>query len=433
MMDAPIDAGRRVSTSPRPTAGFDPELEALLRAERRRQDDFIELMASENYASAAVLAVQASVASNKYAEGYVGDRDYAGCEEVDRIERLAVARAKRLFRADYANVQPHSGSQANEAAFAALLQPGDTILSMDMAHGGHFSHGAATHVSGRIYRAAHYGLDPRTERFDYDAIARLALQLRPRLVVAGCATYSRRVDWAAFRRIADSVGASLMVDMAHIAGLVAAGEHASPVPFADVVTSTTNKTLRGPRGGLILARKETELTKRLDAAVYPGVQGGALMHVIAAKAVAFREAMGAEFRRYQGRVRANAAAMADRMATRGFHVVSGGTDNHLFLVDLGTRGISGRAAERALHRAGIVVNKEGGEGAPRSPFFTTGIRIGSAPMTTRGFGIREARRTADLVCDVIENVDDEATIARVAAAARALCRRFPVYASRRRR
>ena len=369
-------------------AGFDPELATALDHERARQEDHIELIASENYASPRVLEAQGSVLTNKYAEGYPGKRYYGGCEYVDVAEQLAIDRAKKLFGADYANVQPHSGSQANAAAYLALINPGDTILGMSLDHGGHLTHGAKVNFSGKIFNAVQYGIDAATGEIDYAQVERLALEHRPKLVIAGFSAYSRVIDWARFRQISDAVGAYFLVDMAHVAGLVAAGVYPSPVPFADVVTSTTHKTLRGPRGGIILARANDEITKKMNSMIFPGTQGGPLMHVIAAKAVAFLEALQPEFVDYQKQVVANARAMVAGLSARGHRIVSGGTDNHLFLVDLIEKGVTGKDADAALGRANITVNKNTVPNDPRSPFVTSGLRIGTPAVTTRGF--REA-------------------------------------------
>jgi glycine hydroxymethyltransferase len=408
-------------------AGFDPELAAALEQERRRQEDHIELIASENYASPRVLEAQGSVLTNKYAEGYPGKRYYGGCEHVDVAEQLAIDRAKLLFAADYANVQPHSGSQANAAAYLALMSPGDTLLGMSLDHGGHLTHGAKVNFSGKIFNAVQYGLDPATGEIDYAQVERLAVEHRPRMIVAGFSAYSRVVDWARFRQIADSVGAYLLVDMAHVAGLVAAGVYPSPIPHADVVTTTTHKTLRGPRGGLILARDNEEITKKLNSLIFPGTQGGPLMHVIAAKAVAFLEAMQPEFKSYQQEVVANARAMVKVLMARGHRIVSGGTDNHLFLVDLVEKGITGKDADAALGRAHITVNKNTVPNDPRSPFVTSGLRIGTPAVTTRGFGGPEVELLAGWIADVLEDLGDAATIERVRGAVREICARFPVY------
>jgi glycine hydroxymethyltransferase len=408
-------------------AGFDPELAAALEHERTRQEEHIELIASENYASPRVLEAQGSVLTNKYAEGYPGKRYYGGCEYVDVAEQLAIDRARKLFGADYANVQPHSGSQANAAAYLALIQPGDTLLGMSLDHGGHLTHGAKVNFSGKIFNAVQYGLDPATGEIDYAQVERLALEHKPKLVIAGFSAYSRVVDWARFRRIADAVGAYFLVDMAHIAGLVATGVYPSPVPFADVVTTTTHKTLRGPRGGLILARANDEVTRKLNSLIFPGTQGGPLMHVIAAKAVAFLEAMQPEFVGYQQLVVENARVMCKVLTQRGHKIVSGGTDNHLFLLDLIDKGVTGKDADAALGRAHITVNKNTVPNDPRSPFVTSGLRIGTPAVTTRGFKAAEVSQVAHWIADVLEDVGNEATIARTRDAARDICRRFPVY------
>ena len=408
-------------------AGFDPELSAAMQGERQRQEDHIELIASENYASPRVLEAQGSVLTNKYAEGYPGKRYYGGCEHVDVVESLAIERAKKLFNADYANVQPHSGSQANAAVYLALLTPGDTILGMSLAHGGHLTHGAKVSFSGKVFNAVQYGVDAATGLIDYDEVERLALEHRPKMIVAGFSAYSRVLDFARFREIADRIDAYLFVDMAHVAGLVAAGLYPNPVPFADVVTTTTHKTLRGPRGGLILARANEALEKKLNAMVFPGTQGGPLMHVIAAKAVAFKEALGAEFAAYQKQTLDNARAMVAVFIERGYKVVSGGTDDHLFLVDLIDKGITGKDADAALGRTHITVNKNTVPNDPQSPFVTSGIRIGTPAITTRGFGENEARLTASLVCDVLDSIGDENTEASVREQVAQLCARLPVY------
>ena len=408
-------------------AGFDDELQAALDAERRRQEEHVELIASENYASPRVLEAQGSVLTNKYAEGYPGKRYYGGCEYVDQAEELAIERAKELFGADYANVQPHSGSQANVAAFMAMIEPGDTILGMSLAHGGHLTHGAKVNFSGRVYHAIQYGLDASGNEIDYEQVASLAREHRPKLIIAGFSAYSRVVDWARFREIADSVGAYLMADMAHIAGLVAAGVYPSPVPYADVVTSTTHKTLRGPRGGIILAKRNEALEKKLNSLVFPGTQGGPLMHVIAAKAVAFKEALQPEFKAYQQQVIDNARAMAATLMERGYRIVSGGTDNHLFLLDLIDKNITGKDADAALGRANITVNKNSVPNDPRSPFVTSGIRMGTPAITTRGFGEAECRTLAGWIADVLDDIENEDTIRRVRGQVLELCGRFPVY------
>jgi glycine hydroxymethyltransferase len=408
-------------------AGFDPELAAALDHERIRQEEHIELIASENYASPRVLEAQGSVLTNKYAEGYPAKRYYGGCEFVDVAEQLAIDRAKKLFSADYANVQPHSGSQANAAAYLALIKPGDTLLGMSLDHGGHLTHGAKVNFSGKIFNAVQYGLDPATGEIDYAQVERLALEHRPKLVIAGFSAYSRVVDWARFRRIADAVGAYFLVDMAHVAGLVATGVYPTPVPFADVVTTTTHKTLRGPRGGLILARANDEITRKLNSMIFPGTQGGPLMHVIAAKAVAFLEAMQPEFVGYQKLVVENARAMCKVLTQRGHKIVSGGTDNHLFLLDLIDKGYTGKDADAALGRAHITVNKNSVPNDPRTPFVTSGLRIGTPAVTTRGFKEAEVSQLANWIADVLEDVGNEAVIARTRDAVRDICRRFPVY------
>ncbi len=407
--------------------GFDEALWQALEGERRRQEEHIELIASENYASPRVLEAQGSVLTNKYAEGYPGRRYYGGCEFVDAAERLAIERAKELFGADYANVQPHSGSQANAAVYLALLDPGDTILGMSLAHGGHLTHGAKVNFSGRIFRAVQYGLDAASGEIDYDQVARLAREHRPRMIVAGYSAYSRVVDWQRFREIADEVGAWLFVDMAHPAGLIAAGIYPSPVKIADVTTTTTHKTLRGPRGGLILARANPEIEKKLNSLVFPGTQGGPLMHVIAAKAVAFLEALQPEFKDYQRAVLENARAMAAVMMERGYRIVSGGTDNHLFLVDLIERGLTGKAADAALGAAHITVNKNAVPNDPQSPFVTSGIRIGTPAVTTRGFTREEVAELAGWICDILDDIENEAVAARVREQVIEICRRRPVY------
>ncbi|MFM0297232.1 MULTISPECIES: serine hydroxymethyltransferase [Paraburkholderia] len=409
-------------------AGFDPELSDAMRLERKRQEAHIELIASENYASPRVLEAQGSVLTNKYAEGYPGKRYYGGCEHVDVVESLAIERAKLLFGADYANVQPHSGSQANAAVYLALLAPGDTVLGMSLAHGGHLTHGAKVSFSGKLYNAVQYGVNPQTGLIDYDEIERLAVAHQPKMIVAGFSAYSRVLDFARFRQIAGRVGAYLFVDMAHVAGLVAAGLYPNPLPFADVVTTTTHKTLRGPRGGLILTKANEAIEKKLNSMVFPGTQGGPLMHVIAAKAVAFKEASGPEFRVYQQATLANARAMVTVFNERGYDVVSGGTDDHLFLVSLIANGITGKDADAALGRAHITVNKNAVPNDPQSPFVTSGIRIGTPAITTRGFGEAEAALTATLICDLLDNLNDAETENRVREQVSQLCARFPVYA-----
>jgi glycine hydroxymethyltransferase len=409
--------------------GFDPALAGAISAELARQEDHIELIASENYASPRVLEAQGSVLTNKYAEGYPGKRYYGGCEFVDIAESLAIERAKQLFGADYANVQPHSGSQANAAVYLALLKPGDTILGMSLDHGGHLTHGAKVNFSGKIFNAVQYGIRPDNGEIDYDELERIAIEAKPKLIIAGFSAYSRVLDFPRFRAIADKVGAYLMADMAHIAGLVAAGVHPSPVPYADVVTTTTHKTLRGPRGGLILARANDELTKKFNSLVFPGTQGGPLMHVIAAKAVAFLEALQPEFTAYQYQVVANARAMCARLQQRGYRIVSGGTDNHLFLIDLSDKNITGKAADAALGEAHITVNKNAVPNDPRPPFVTSGVRIGTPAATTRGFREAEVTQVADWIADVLDAEGALDVVARVRAAVTELCRRFPVYES----
>ena len=408
-------------------AGFDNELWAALQGEKQRQEAHIELIASENYASPRVLEAQGSVLTNKYAEGYPGKRYYGGCEFVDIAEQLAIDRAKQLFNADYANVQPHSGSQANAAVYMALLDPGDVVLGMSLAHGGHLTHGAKVNFSGRLYQAVQYGLNDATGEIDYEQVERLALECQPKMIIAGFSAYSRVVDWARFRTIADQVGAYFVVDMAHVAGLVAAGVYPTPVPIADVVTTTTHKTLRGPRGGLILARANSEIEKKLNSLVFPGTQGGPLMHVIAAKAVALLEALQPDFIDYQKQVVANARVMAGTFSERGYDVVSGGTDNHLFLVSLITKGLTGKAADAALGRAWITVNKNAVPNDPQSPFVTSGLRIGSPAVTTRGFQERECRELTSWICDILDDLNNEAVIDRVRGQVAELCARFPVY------
>ncbi len=407
--------------------GFDDELSAAIVAEHQRQEDHIELIASENYASPRVMEAQGTQLTNKYAEGYPGKRYYGGCEHVDVVEQLAIDRAKALFGADYANVQPHSGSQANMAVFMAMMQPGDTILGLSLADGGHLTHGAKPNFSGKIYKAVQYGLHPETGEIDYDQVEALALEHKPKVIVAGFSAYSRIWDWQRFRDIADKVGAYFVVDMAHVAGLVAAGLYPNPVPFADVVTSTTHKSLRGPRGGLILCKSNPDLEKKIDSNIFPGIQGGPLMHVIAAKAVAFKEAMQPEFRVYQQQVIDNARAMAKVFMSRGFDVVSGGTDDHLMLVSLIAKGITGKAADAALSKAHITVNKNAVPNDPQSPFVTSGIRVGTPAPTTRGFKEAEVTDVANWMCDVMENLEDETVIAEVREKVSVLCKRFPVY------
>jgi glycine hydroxymethyltransferase len=407
--------------------GYDDELWAAIQAENRRQEEHIELIASENYTSPRVMEAQGSQLTNKYAEGYPGKRYYGGCEYVDEAERLAIERAKQLFGADYANVQPHSGSQANAAVYFALLQPGDTLLGMSLADGGHLTHGAKPNFSGKIYNAIQYGLDDATGEIDYAQVEALAREHRPKMIVAGFSAYSRIVDWQRFRDIADSVGAWLFVDMAHIAGLVAAGLYPNPVPVADVVTTTTHKTLRGPRGGLIVCKSNPELEKKFNSIVFPGIQGGPLMHVIAAKAVAFKEALDPAFKTYQQQVVKNARAMAGVFIERGYDIVSGGTDDHLFLVSFIKSGLTGKAVDAALGAANITVNMNAVPNDPQSPFVTSGIRVGTPAITTRGLGEAEAKELAGWMCDVIDDLENEQVIAEVRQKVLDLCARFPVY------
>ncbi|MDY7025297.1 MAG: serine hydroxymethyltransferase [Pseudomonadota bacterium] len=409
---------------------FDPEIWEAIESETQRQEHHIELIASENYTSPAVMEAQGSQLTNKYAEGYPGKRYYGGCEHVDVIEQLAIDRAKTLFGANYANVQPHSGSQANAAVYFALCQPGDTVLGMSLAHGGHLTHGASVSFSGRVYNAVQYGLNPETGEIDYTEVEKLAKEHKPKMIVAGFSAYSRVVDWQRFRDIADEVGAYLLVDMAHIAGLVAAGVYPSPVGIADVVTTTTHKTLRGPRGGLILANNDEEINKKLNFAVFPESQGGPLMHVIAAKAICFKEAMSEDYQAYQAQVVKNAQAMAETFIARGINIVSGGTDDHLFLVDLIGKEYTGKDADAALGRANITVNKNSVPNDPRSPFVTSGLRIGSPAITTRGFKEEQAKDLAGWICDVLDGLE-QGNSAEVEADVKAkvvtLCEQFPVY------
>ncbi len=406
-------------------AAIDPELSAAILAENQRQEDHIELIASENYTSPAVMEAQGSRLTNKYAEGYPGRRYYGGCEHVDVVEQLALDRVKQLFGANYANVQPNSGSQANQGVFFALLQPGDTIMGLSLAEGGHLTHGMPLNMSGKWFRVVSYGLDA-AEQIDYDAMERLAREHRPKLIIAGASAYALRIDFERFAAVAKAVGAYLMVDMAHYAGLIAAGKYPSPVPFADVVTSTTHKSLRGPRGGFILTRSE-ELAKRVNSAIFPGLQGGPLMHVIAGKAVAFKEAMSHEFRAYQALVLENAVAMADTLTRRGLRIVSGRTESHLMLVDLRSKQLTGKEAEAVLGRAHITCNKNGIPNDPQKPLITSGIRLGSPAMTTRGFKTQESIITANLIADVLDHPHDEDSIAKVRTKVAALTRRHPVY------
>lgn len=406
-------------------AQYDPELAAAIAAETARQQDHIELIASENYVSCAVMEAQGSQLTNKYAEGYPAKRYYGGCEHVDVAEQLAIDRVKQLFSAAYANVQPHSGSQANQAVYAAVLKPGDTILGMSLAHGGHLTHGASVNISGKLYNAVTYGLD-ENEVLDYAEVERLALEHKPKMIVAGASAYALQIDWARFREIADKVGAYLFVDMAHYAGLVAGGEYPNPVPHADFVTTTTHKTLRGPRGGVILCRDTTH-EKALNSSIFPSLQGGPLMHVIAAKAVAFKEALEPEFKTYAKQVKTNAAAMAEELVKRGLRIISGRTESHVFLVDLRAKNITGKAAEEALGKAHITINKNAIPNDPEKPFVTSGIRVGTAAITTRGFDEADSRVLANLVADVLEAPEDEAALAQVADKVKALCDKYPVY------
>ena len=409
-------------------AEFDPEIAQAISNEDARQEAHIELIASENYCSPAVMEAQGSKLTNKYAEGYPGKRYYGGCEYVDVIEQLAIDRAKELFGADYANVQPHAGSQANSAVYLALLNPGDTVLGMSLAHGGHLTHGAKVSFSGKTYNAIQYGLNPETGEIDYKEVERLAVEHKPRMIVAGFSAYSQIVDWQRFRDIADKVGAYLFVDMAHVAGLVAAGVYPSPVQIADVTTTTTHKTLRGPRSGLILAKANEEIEKKLQSAVFPGNQGGPLVHAVAAKAICFKEAMAPEYKAYQQQVVKNAQAMAEVLIERGYDVVSGGTKNHLFLLSLIKQDITGKDADAWLGAAHITVNKNSVPNDPRSPFVTSGIRIGTPAVTTRGFGEAEVRELAGWIADILDSKGDEAVIADVKAKVEAVCAKFPVYA-----
>ncbi len=408
-------------------AGFDPEVSAAIDAERQRQEDHIELIASENYTSPRVLEAQGSVLTNKYAEGYPARRYYGGCEHVDVVEQLAIERACALYGADYANVQPHSGSQANAAVYTALLQPGDTIMGMSLAHGGHLTHGSPVNFSGKNYNAVQYGLEPESGEVDYEQVAQLAEEHRPKLIVAGFSAYSRVMDWQRFRDICDSVGALLMVDMAHVSGLIAAGLYPNPVPVADIVTSTTHKTLRGPRSGFIIARENEEVTKKINSMVFPGMQGGPLMHVIAAKAVAFKEAAEPDFAEYQRQVLGNAQAMVRTFMERQYKIVSGGTDDHLFLVDFIAQGYTGKEVDAALGQAHITVNKNTVPNDPNSPFVTSGIRVGTPAVTTRGLAEAECVDLAGWMCDVIDNMEDVSVIDATRAKVSDLCVRYPVY------
>ncbi len=408
-------------------ADYDDELSEAIKQENQRQETHIELIASENYASPRVMEAQGSVLTNKYAEGYPSKRYYGGCEHVDTVEQLAIDRLKKLFSADYANVQPHSGSQANMAVYMALLQPHDTILGLSLADGGHLTHGAKPNFSGKVYNSIQYGLNSSTGEIDYDQVQTLAQEHQPKMIVAGFSAYSRVVDWARFRAIANEVGAYLLVDMAHVAGLIAANLYPNPIPFADIVTSTTHKSLRGPRGGFIICKSNPDIEKKLNSMIFPGIQGGPLMHVIAAKAVAFKEAQEPSFRHYQQQVITNARAMADVFISRGYDIVSGGTDNHLLLISLVANGITGKAADEALGKAHITVNKNAVPNDPQSPFVTSGIRVGTPAPTTRGFKENEVKLIAELMCDVLDNIDNEAVISDVRNQVTQLCARFPVY------
>jgi len=407
---------------------YDPEIAKAIAEESRRQEEHIELIASENYTSPRVMSAQGSVLTNKYAEGYPGKRYYGGCEFVDDVETLAIERAKALFSADYANVQPHSGSQANAAVYHALVSPGDVIMGMNLNEGGHLTHGSPVNFSGKLFNVVPYGIDSRTALIDYDSVQALAYEHQPKMIVAGFSAYSQVADWARFRQIADTVGAYLFVDMAHVAGLVATGHYPNPIPYADVCTTTTHKTLRGPRGGMILARRNDELTKRFNSLVFPGTQGGPLMHVIAAKAVALKEAMEPGFKEYQGKVCENAKVMAEVLTERGYPIVSGGTENHLILVSLIEHGITGKAADAALGNANITVNKNSVPNDPQSPFVTSGLRLGTPAITTRGFGLEETRLLSGWIADILDDIENEGTIERVKGQVLELCKRFPVYA-----
>ena len=407
---------------------FDPDLWGAISGEIQRQEDHIELIASENYTSKRVLEAQGSVLTNKYAEGYPGKRYYGGCEHVDVAESLAIERAKELYGAAYANVQPHSGASANSAVYLALCDAGDVVLGMSLDHGGHLTHGASVNFSGKTYQSYQYGLDAKTGELDYKEVRSLAKEHKPKMIIAGFSAYSGIVDWAKFREIADEVGAYLLVDMAHVSGLVAAGLYPSPIPFADVVTTTTHKTLRGPRGGLILAKENEEIHKKLNSAIFPGTQGGPLMHVIAAKAVCFKEALEPEFKDYQAQVKLNAKTMAQTFMDRGINIVSNGTENHMFLVDLINKGITGKEADAALGQANITVNKNAVPNDPQSPFVTSGLRIGTPAATTRGFKEAEVAEVASWICDIIENIGDDKIIEDVKEKVKNLCSKFPVYA-----
>ena len=405
----------------------DPDIANAINGEVERQEAHIELIASENYTSPAVMSAQGSQLTNKYAEGYPYKRYYGGCEHVDRVEELAINRAKKLFGAAYANVQPHSGSTANAAVFQALITPGDTILGMSLAHGGHLTHGAAPSFSGKNFNAIQYGLNEATGEIDYDEVERLALEHKPKMIIAGFSAYSRIIDWNRFRSISDMVGAYLFVDMAHVAGLIVTGDYPSPIDIADVCTTTTHKTLRGPRGGLIVARANEEIEKKLNSAIFPGIQGGPLMHIIAAKAVAFKEAMSDEFKTYQKQVVINARAMANTFIERGYDVVSGGTDDHLFLVSFIDQGLTGKAVDAALGSAHITVNKNSVPHDPQSPFVTSGIRVGTPAATTRGFGEKECIDITHWICDICDDIENTSVVDEVRAKVESLCSKFPVY------
>ena len=405
----------------------DPDIAAVLAKERTRQEQGLELIASENHTSPAVMQAQGSVLTNKYAEGYPGKRYYGGCEHVDVAERLAIERLKELFGCDYANVQPHSGSQANMAAYFALLQPGDTILGMDLSNGGHLSHGSKVNFSGRLYNVLQYGLDPETETIDYDHVRALALKHKPKMIITGFSAYSRVIDWQRFREIADEVGAFMLADMAHVAGLIAAGLYPSPIGIADVVTSTTHKTLRGPRGGIILCKNKPDLEKKFNSQIFPGIQGGPLMHVIAAKAVAFHEALQPEFKKYQQQVIDNARAMTAVLQERGYRIVSGGTDNHMFVMDLTQQNITGKAAEAALDQAGITVNKNTVPNDPQSPFVTRGLRLGTPAITTRGLKVTDVEIVANWIANILDDIHNTDVAAATKQAVLDMCQRFPVY------
>ena len=408
-------------------AKTDPELFAAIIAENQRQEDHIELIASENYTSPAVMEAQGCQMTNKYAEGYPGKRYYGGCEYVDIAEQLALQRVKKLFNADYANVQPHSGSQANQAVYLALLKPGDTILGMSLDHGGHLTHGAKVNISGKLFNAIQYGIDEETGAIDFNNVREMAIKHKPQMIIGGFSAYSKKIDWQKFREIADEVGAYFMVDMAHVAGLVAADVYPSPVNIADVTTSTTHKTLRGPRGGIILAKSNLVIEKKLNSIVFPGIQGGPLMHIIAAKAVAFKEALKPEFKTYQQAVLSNADVMAKTLIKRGYNIVSGGTENHLFLLDLIDKGITGKVAEARLGEAHITVNKNAVPNDPKSPFITSGLRLGSPAGTSRGFGINEFKQISHWIADIIDDIENQQVINKVKLAVTELCHRFPVY------